>query len=774
MTNFSGGGTNKDSGSAKNDLTTPPAILIHLLKGMCVRDLKEGFVGDIEQEFSGKAERLGRKKALLWLGFLALLSIPGYIRRVIFWSCVMLNNYFKTAWRNIKRHKGFSLINITSLTVGIACCILIFLFIHDEKTYDRFHEKIDRIHYMMGHVDLGFATIGDPPAASLAPRLMDEFPEVETAVRIKREKLVLKTGNQGFDLSGLSVDPSFFKMFTFPLADGVSGNAIEGRFNIILSADTARLLYGGRNPGGQTVSLRVNDEWVDFIVSGVTLPFPHNSSLRFDFIINIRSIHGELLTAADKSVPTFLLLTDRAAKDRLIKKFPATIDRELSKRFNGKGRFHLESLAGFHLNEESAMGVLTDKGSLTSSYILSGIALLILMISCFNYVNLSTGSIAGRFKEVGIRKVLGAQKRQIQKQFLFESFMTGFFSLVCGVGLSAFLIPVFNSLVNKKLTLIVFCRGFSALFLILLTCLAALLAGLYPSFLMSRFPSVLLLKGKLRFSGKNIFSRSLIVFQFVISVFLITGAIFLYLQQEYMLNRDLGYNVEKVIRVNLDKVSSDAGRNRLFFTNFKNRILEYPAVKEVSGAVYSLSSSWMRWFIREENRLLHFDLNYVDHDYLDALDLRLVRGRNFVREFPSDTRGSALVNEQFVTEMGLESPIGTNMDGLFKEPTVFDGATITGIVRDFHYRSMSEKICPAVLLINSDDFYKFVYVRFTGGVRETLDILKKEHRRLTSHIPFEYTFLDEQVARQYQKEKKWRRIISLASFFAVAKNGSRR
>jgi putative ABC transport system permease protein len=748
----------------------PPQIALWLLTRMHFPDLDEGFEGDIEEDFEERVNNQGRKNALFWLWIHAIAAFPKFIMQITRWRFYMFKNYLKIAIRNMRRNKGYSFINITGLSIGIACCMLVFFFVQDEKTYDRFHENIDRIYYIMGDVDLDRYKIGVSPEPSLAERMRDEFPNVENAVRLKKEELLIKKEGDAVKMNGISTDSSFLDIFTFPLALGNVEGALDGLSSIILTDKASQILFGGKNPVGETVSLNINDEYVDFIVSGVTQPIPDNTSLRFDFLINIRSVRGEEIENNQGFLPTFLLLSDKENYGQLIEKFPLTIDKDLSERFKGKGAYRLHPLAGDHLNSESSSIVLSEKGNIAYMYILSGIALLILLTACFNYTNLSTGRFLNRMKEVGMRKVLGALRKQIARQFLYESVVLSVFSLGLAFILSAVLMPSFNSLVGKELTLNLFDNPLPAVFLFLLAICVGCVAGAYPSLIASRFQSIELFGERFKLSGKNIFSRALIVFQFAASVFLIIGTMFMGKQINFMLSRELGYESEKVVRIPLENISRNIKKNQSFFANYKNKITGYGSIKNVCGAKYSLSSSWMRWIgeTKEGEKRFICSQNYTDHDYIDVLGIQMLQGRNFSREFPSDLTDSVIVNEEFVKEIGITDPTGKNISEFFKEPSIFGNFRIIGVVKDFNYESLSNKIRPIVLMLNKDESYDYAYVKFSGGIQEAIKILEREYKELAPHIPFEFSFLDEQVAQLYRKEEKWKRIISWASLFAVA------
>jgi len=690
---------------------------------------------------------------------------------LIRWRFYMFKNYLKIAFRNLKMEKGYSIINIASISIGLACCILLYFFVEDEKTYDQFHKNIDRIYYIQGNVDFERFQIGVSPEPAMSVRMTDEFPEVENAVRVKKEELLIKTDGDAVKMIGFSTDPSFLNIFSFPLATGEIKSALHDISSIVLTEKTSRILFGSKNPVSETVSLNINDTYVDFIVTGVTKPIPNNSSLKFDFLINIRGLRADELKNSQSSVPTFLLLSDKNNYNQLIGKFPQSIDKDLSEKYKGKGAYNLYPLKGYHLSEDNNSIILSGQGDITYIYILSGIALIILLTACFNYTNLSIGRFSSRMKEVGMRKVMGAQMRQISRQFMFESVFLSVVSLIPAVILSLILLPSFNLLVGKELTINVIEYWQFILFLFILIIFVSIIAGLYPSIVAARSTSLDLFKGRIKLSGKNIFSKALIIFQFGASIFLIIGTMFLGKQINFMLSCDLGYDSEKVVRISLENISKDNQKNQSFFFNFKAKLGRYSSIKNVCGAKYSLTSSWMLWAgeTKENESRFMFNQNYVDHDYIETLGIQMLQGRNFSQEFPTDFANSVIVNEEFVREMKLAEPVGINFNELFKEPQylVCGSSKIIGVVKDFNNESLSKKILPIALILNNNESFDYLYVKFAGSIQENIQILKKEFRELAPQFPFDLTFLDEQVALQYQKEEKWSRIISWSSFFAV-------
>jgi putative ABC transport system permease protein len=748
----------------------PSKLAAFLLKTVLPFHARESGPGDYREIFLRIARTEGRLKARLWFWSQIGKSTLPFLANSVYWRSVMLKNYLLTAFRNIKIQKLHFFINMTGLSVGIVCSIFIFLFIRDETTYDRFHENIDHIYYLYGLVDCGWATLGNPPVASVGPEIMEDYPEVVNAVRIEKEARILRKGDQSFKLTGLSSEPSFFQMFNFPLIYGDENRVLDDKHNMVLSAETALRLFNHANPLGETVSLKIGEEFVHFTIAGVAQPVPHNSSIQFDFLIHIACAHEEKLAGIGEPMPTFIELSNKDAVTLLLAKFPETIDKELSeqyKQFEGKGKYRLYPLANYHLDDSITSPVLTNQGNILYSCILSVITLLILIIACFNYTNLSMSGLSTRLKELSVRKVLGAHKREIARQFITESLIISVFAMGVGITLSHFLIPVFNSLVGKELNMNLLESGLQIAFLFTLALIVGCVTGAYTALIASRVTPVELFKKKLGLPGKNTFGRTLILIQFSISTFLIIGTLFMFKLNTFLLKKDLGYDSANIIRVDLENITNDMEINRSFYANYKNRIETYPEIRAVSGAAYSLSSSWMLLItLRKDNSKFYVHQNAVDYHYIDLLDIPLLDGRNFSEDHTTDRKNGVIVNESLVKELGIDNPIGAVMSDYLSEP-YYEDKQIVGVVKDFHYCSLADKIGPVQLTLNQDQFYTYLYVKSFRSIRGTLEILEKEFGALAPHIPFEYSFLDDRIAMLYQKEKRWTNIITSASLFAI-------
>jgi putative ABC transport system permease protein len=683
-------------------------------------------------------------------------------------------NFLTVALRNLRRNKLNTLINIFGLGTGIACSILSFLFIRDELSFDRFHTNIDNIFEVKilvahpGGRALAF------PKARTALDLVNQFPEVIRAVRMEKQNSIARLKNKIFEEQAIATDPSFFDMFTFPLKFGEGTHILRRPDSVVLTEAMALKYFGAENPVGKIMSIRLADEFSDFVITGVLKEIPTSSSLDFDFLINLEKVYGNSLNASQTwgTLTCFIQLENRNQIKPLQEKFATTIDLPVQKKFSKNSGHFLQSFADFHLKGEFGSHVLSQKSTVSYSLILASISLLVLMIACFNFMNLSIGQASTRIKEIGVRKVLGAQRKQLIKQFWFESLMQSFLSLMIGLTMTELFIPAFNRLSQKNLRLDVFSSEWTIAFSIGLVFLVGIAAGSYPAFFLSKFSSVDLFRGKMKLSRKSSFSRSLIVFQFGISIFLIISTIFIYKQKAFMLNRNLGYETDQVVLLPLKNISTTFRRDAAFLLTLKNKLLAYDMIQNVSGSTSSLPEGWMgTYFETKSGEQTLVIYNYVDQDFVPTLGMKLLTGRNFSDEYPSDLEGSIIINESFARMLGVESPVGRRLSEFF---TTESDRQIIGVVKDFHSESLHDPIYPAFMGMMGMDYDYIhnqtlnVFIKVKGNrTQEAITTIKKEFTALAPEVPFNYSFLDEAVARQYMREEHWVRMVEYASIFAI-------
>jgi len=685
----------------------------------------------------------------------------------------MFKNYLKIIIRNLIRNKLYSVINILGLSLGIALCLLIALFIKDELTFDHFHQHLDSLYYLRTKIVVDNAVMQSGAQAPLGPTLAETFPEIEEAVRVHKETFNIKAGDSLYQEQGLSSDPNFFSLFSFPLIKGNPKKALSRPDGVVITAELAQKLFNDKEPLGQSLSIKINDKFRNFMVSGVTEDVPHNSSLRFQFITPLETIWGKVLSdwESGKSIPTFVRLSDPNVVKSLVSKFPHTIDRHLGENLNKESGYSLHALADYHLRG-GLTSALEGKSSIAYSYILSGIGFLVLLIACFNFTNLSTGNASSRLEEIGIRKTLGARRLNIAGQFLMESIFISFLSLLLAFLFASLFLPAFNSLSQKTMSLNMMKDWNVMLFLILLPILVGCLAGGYPALILSRYTSVDLFRGKMKLTGKHWLGRALIIFQFSISIFLITMTIFLYRQHLFLIHNPLGYDVNQVMEVSLRQVSHVQQNNQDFFNRFKQRLQQHTAIKSVSGSQYNMTAAFWAGMaprpVGEERRFL-LNMNYIDPDFIKTMGMSVVQGNDFSEEMTS-LADAVIVNKTFTKKVGAEDPVGKQLSDFLEDS--FDGEII-GVVKDFHYQSLHESIQPALLKLLTQGNYHHSYVRFQPQhLYKGVEIVRSTFKKLAPDTPFMFSFLDDQVAAQYDLESRWNRMVQCASVFALIIAGS--
>lgn len=686
----------------------------------------------------------------------------------------MIKNYFKVAIRILFRQKGYSFINITGLAIGIASFLLIMLFVNNELSYDSFNKNADHIYrvnlrYHMGtnqfELDLG--------PVPLAQTMKHDFPEVEETVRLYHTNYrgwitYVSIGEEEFREEGfLYADPGFFKVFTCGLVRGDPETALKDPNAIILTEATAARYFPNQDPMGKT--LTVQDGTI-YKVTGITAGMPVNSNIRFDLLANFTS-HKKSRDPEwyDTAVITYILLKKGASPERLAEKLP-----DFSKKYvapvlsRGFGisyddfiaagnvfGFFLEPLSDLHLRSEVG-NRLVPNGNISTVYIFLAIAIFILIVACINFINLATARSLQRANEVGVRKVVGSDRKSLIFQFLSESTVIVIISFLMALGAVWMLLPEFSSLMGKPLSTDIFSAWFFVPGLMLFCLLLGVFAGGYPAFLMSSFRPVSVLKGKSRWGerGKG-FRNILVVFQFVTSIVLIIGTLVISSQMNYMKNKDLGYNRENVIVVH--SAHKIIPRQK----SFKDRILQNP---KVLNATYTDSLPEILLEIKNfktENRQTGEEHTMVtvmsDVDFADTYGLELISGRFFSKEFTTDS-AAVLINEAAVKALGIKDPLNERVVYMAKTPVPMN---IIGVLKDFHMQNLHEPIQPMVVMLPRKYPSVILSVRVAPGeIQNTLAFLEETWKQFVPGQPFEYVFFDETFDETYKTTIQAGRIFS--------------
>jgi putative ABC transport system permease protein len=683
--------------------------------------------------------------------------------------------------RSIKRQKLYAAINVLGLSVGVAGCILVFLFIRFEGSFDRFHEKGNRIFRVLEkekRPDGELFVSGFQPLPA-GPALVAEFSEVESMTRCLTSEGTAQHRDQVFTEDFLFVDSRFLDMFSFPLIKGNPTEALDIPNGVVITEAMADKYFGGAPPLGEVLHLTF---WLysgDFVVTGVAADPPDNSSLRFDFLLPIQHFpdyERKITQWGVRNGSLFVLLGAPEQAPVLESKLNPFIQKyyggmiqnwrdrgQLSEEVDAY-RLAFQPFHSIHLDTSVSMSPEKVSNPLYST-ILMGIAVLVLTVACINFVNLAVARSASRAKEVGMRKVLGAQRLHLVQQFIGEALLLCALALGLGVGLAHLALPAFSRLAGRNLVLPLFPDA--SLFFVLtgLVLVVGILAGSYPALYMSRFQPTSVLRGKLHADSRKIFSHGLVVCQFGLSIFLIICALSMNSQHSYLLKKALGYTPEHVIVLPLH-AQPHQGQAR--FDRLKNRLRSHPDFIQVAATANTFGRGWdLNGF--EHNGIQRQAYVYrADHEYLSTLGIELMVGRNFNPESGTDAREAVIVNQALVREFGWEEPVvGKRLSG-WNERRVPGGPLVIGVMRDYHFLSLKHEIAPAFLVMDPEYPISYALIRFrTGDLPGTLGLLRRTWKEIAPNAPFTYSFLDDDLGRQYTEEMRWGRIVRHASALAV-------
>jgi len=678
----------------------------------------------------------------------------------------MIKNYFKTAWRNLMKNKVFSFINILGLTIGITVCMMIFLFIMNEFSVDQFHKNKDHIYRVMRG-----ATI-DGKAKSISylsgmhePALLNDFKgQIISAVRVNQNDNLVTIGTQSFhEKKELDVDPNFFSFFSFPLIKGTPTSALKELNSVVLTETTAKKYFGSVDNAMEKIVM-LNKE-TPLKVTGIAKDVPSNSHLDFDLVTSLERHKDRswMTTWINNGVYTYVQLAPNVSQAQVEKQLPAFVEKYLGsdmRKYGFNWTLSLTPLKDVYFEDDVFDGV--KHGGKTVVYIFLSIAILILLIACINFMNLSTIRAAERSKEVGLRKVLGALRNNLVWQFIGESVLLTTISSALSVGLLLLVTPWYNQLLGYSLTV-----SWNALpiylFLIGVIIVVGFLAGSYPAFFLSGFSPMQALKGRLRLGkGGASFRQALVVVQFSISVFLIVGTIIITKQMNYVKNKQLGYNKAQTVIVPIDN-----GDIYQHMNAFKSDLQNQTGVQSVSlmsgepggffdGHMFDVQGHADRWNARTE---------FSDFEFVKTLGLHIIAGRDFSAQFPTDTTDAVLVNKTAAAKLGWtpEQAIGKWIQNTVRDNT---RRRIIGVVDDFNFKSLKENIDALVISPAMDRRVVLIKLK-PGNIQSEIAAIKAAYNKAAPAYPFEYKFLDQQFNDMYQKDLRQQAILSVFAGLAI-------
>lgn len=694
----------------------------------------------------------------------------------------MFKNYLKIAFRNLLRYKIYSMINISGLTIGMACSVLILLFVKDELSYDTFHDNADRIYRLTRTEKLGDKTFAVANTASaMGPTMQQDYSAVEKVVRFwrLRSDVMLRFEEKKFHEHGFYfADGAVFDVFTFPLKSGDPRKALKDPYTMVITEEMAEKYFGDADPIGKVISL---DNSLDFKVTGVLHKIPRNSHFNFNFLASMASFEElaphyfrNLGVWFNKGFYTYLLLQENTDISGLENQFPAFVEKYMAESFSVVTNssyevdLNLEPLTDIYLrsNLQSQLEPVSD---MRYVYIFSGIAFIILLIACINFMNLATARSTRRAREVGVRKVLGAFRPQLITQFVCESTFLSIIALSLALGMVDVLLPFFNNLAGKALTMGYFSNTFTGIATIGIALFVGLLAGSYPSFFLSAFHPVKVLSGlsKSGSPSQPLLRKALVVFQFAVSIALIVCTAIISNQLNFIQNKKLGFDKEQLVVMPIK-----SGNMRRSYETIKSELLQYPNLLGVTAAsglpgqrlpadsypVFLEGKDGENWVIQT---------TMVDHDFVETMGIKLTAGRDFSKEFPTDASSGFILNETAVKALGWDEPLGKKITWEGDGPNGKKEGQVIAVVEDYHYQSLHQIIEPLILHIKPNRFSTIAVRIQAANVTETLAFLKDTWSKFDPQNAFEYSFLDEDLTNKYRSEIKLGKIFTYFSSLAI-------
>lgn len=675
----------------------------------------------------------------------------------------MISNYLKIAWRNIRKKPMFSAINIFGLATGLACAFLIYLWVHDEQMTDKFHTNEANLYQIMERSkENDVIRIQESTQGPLSEVLEKEFPEVEHAVTVMNlEKegmeVTFKNEDKSFKSTGIFASTSFFEVFTFPLISGNKSAVLTDKNAVVISESLAIKLFGSTE-NAMNKDVGYNFFGKDHLcrITGVYKNVPGNSTLKFDYVLTKQKLIEDIWPNGknwyNTGPQTYVLLKDQTNQLAFDKKIKSLIDN-----YDKGNIFTLftRKFSDAYLKDNYVNGI-QEGGRITYVRLFTLVAALVLLIACINFMNMSTARVTGRFKEIGIKKVVGTTRKMLIAQFLTESLFLTFIAMLLAILLVFLLMPVFNYITGKNLTIAITLSNL--LFLLLLTLVTGLLAGSYPAFYMSGFTPLATLKGKFSSKGGELFVRKgLVVFQFMASLILIISVLIINNQVNYAMDKSIGYNKENVVYFDLE------GKAYQNTTSFFNSLQNLPGVVDAGGINQTLiredggsSTYGINWPGKIENKNIDFIIRSIDENLTQTLNIKMADGKAFSKELGA-LNSYLIINEEAARLMNLQQPVGTKVVLWGEEKTIL------GVMKDFHTASIMQPISPVIFQYEPDNLSLAMVRIKEGSDHATLDNIKKFYQDYNPGYEINLQFLDDTFKAQYSSEQ---RVLKLSGYFA--------
>jgi putative ABC transport system permease protein len=773
----------------KNQKPTPPRWAMRLVQWYCAPHLAEEIEGDLQEEFEYHLKRFGERRARKEyirnvLGFIKPFAIKRKSKTTVDKSA-MIKSYFTIALRDLRKEKALAFINIFGLAGGIACFSLILLFTANEFSFDKFHKNAQDIYRiytvwdqsLSGSEEIYYTEYTSSRKQTLAEAMKEQLPDVVSYVRLQLpwgEQLVRANGKMLRAEVGFA-DQSFFSQFSFPLKYGNDVTALRDMNEIVMTSSRAIAIFGTDDVVGKTVEIQLGASYYPFIISAVAEDVPNNSSIRFDilgsysftdshnpdsFIIG-SNWHPTVKQTYVQLKPHSKLPNDQLALAHFLQTFTPVKEMGLTNwtKSDLPVKLKLQPLVNIHTDSWFNGWAFVDYEVIDPKaiWILLSIAGGVLLIACINFTTLAIGRSAGRCKEVGVRKVIGAGKRQIIFQFLSEALMLSVVSALLGLLMANILLPWFNQLAGRDLHFSLFQSPQLFYILIGLIITVSFLAGSYPALILSNFKAVEVLKSKMRIGGSNFFTKSLVTFQFALSIILIVSTVVILQQTNYLINKSPGFNRENVIAID----ASEMDPNKIF-PAFKQAVLNHPEIVGVASSAAGLGVG--KELLGYSDRGLSAAVNIIDVDYIKVLGIQIIAGRNFESTTANDTIKRVIINETMMQAFGwtAQDVIGQGIKG-------FQGTTaqVIGVVKNFSYRPLSEAIKNQLFITSADKGYTHFYVRINSGNAQALSVIQSAWNNVAPDVPMKYSFLDEDISNYYRSEKRWSGIVGWAGGISI-------
>lgn len=752
----------------------PPKRTLNFFRWFCDPDILEDLEGDLVELFEERADNnLFKAKALFTRDVLLMLR-PGIIKNFEGHKNLntygMLKNYLKSAWRNFLKHKSFSTINILSLSIGIAACMVIFLFIQDELSFDTFHTKKESI-YRLNEVQSFPGTNTQNVALSMpgmGPTMTKEFPEIQNFTRFWnwKKQLVEKENKKIMVENIAGVDSTFFDIFDFKFLHGNSENALNNPNNAIISEEVAIKFFDRVDVLDET--LVINGDHC--IIKGVIENVPENSHLQFDIILSIRVATKNRpnfdAQFGSNSLNTYFVLNKSADLENMSSRYPQYLLKHMDEGINDLYKLYLQPLSEIHLSSTDIEHDYNNYRKFNGTYIdvFIMVAIFILLIASLNFMNLTTARASNRAKEVGVRKTIGAVKGQLFNQFIVESILMSMIALLVAVAIEVLSLPLLNHVIGRQLSILTFLDPQLIGITIGVTLIIGIMAGLYPSLYLSAFKPIIVLKGFKSYEKKSFFRSSLVVTQFSLALGMIICTLVVIQQLHYVKNKDVGFNKDHILLVDMNE---EVNKN---YDALKQALLKKSNVLGVTASSQRLGNNLHQWGfkLKRDSGVVSITPSnvYVDYDYLDVYGIELIEGRTFNNEFATDDGLAFIVNEAFVKEFGIENPIGQKVGhGWYHNDSL---GSIIGVTKDFNFNSLHFAVNTLAMEVHSSWGYHEISIKINGeNVSQALEDIENVYNQFVTDYPLSYEFLDSQFEEIYQSDQQMSSVITIIAALSI-------